>query len=548
MAKLFSNNSIYKRSLVKISAITILILLPLNICLFYNFSFLKKQEVQDQRRALEKIINHSLIKQSQYGDLIYSRAEAIEIGKKSGLIDIGICIKHNDIFERINETRCKGLTIPNTIITNDHALLGGKAFDLEFRWKIDELPLRQILIYSAITSFLILTFIILPVQLILLKNVLNEVNQETKKFLLNEFSSYHNQNIISQTPEEFKSIATLLSQASQRFREQTTEKLHSEIARRVSHDIRSPIAALNQLSPRIQLSSENENILFKKSLIRINEIADSFLEITSSNHKSSPTFEEINALIGEIVEEATLIEKEKCQISLSQEKDKLMAFIIPNYFKRILSNLINNSLESSNNFSNIEIHTSQVDKNIIITIRDNGNGIPKNILDKLGREEVTSKQKGNGIGFKHSLELLKEWQGDLKVISTGKNGTTIQIELLAQKEINKTEELSSPVKNLIVLVDDDELTRATWEMKAKKSGISLRTYKDVDSFKADINNIKKDDVLYIDSELGEIKGESLAAELHELGFQNISMASGHPPEKFAEYTFLKSVISKKAPF
>jgi len=85
-------------------------------------------------------------------------------------------------------------------------------------------------------------------------------------------------------------------------------------------------------------------------------------------------------------------------------------------------------------------------------------------------------------------------------------------------------------------------------MKAKKSNVAFKSYKDIDSFKADLTNISKEDILYIDSELGVEKGETLALELHNLGFKNISMASGHPPERFVEYKFLRSVISKKAPF
>lgn len=322
-----------------------------------------------------------------------------------------------------------------------------------------------------------------------------------------------------------------------------------ELSRRMFHDIRSPLATLNTVAEQFEASHSQEFSLLKNSITRINEIANSLL--AQSQQKSAvkkPDFFDCKNIIEEIVAEKKIEFRGTSSLMISAQNSE-RGFFIPSDFKRIISNLLNNAFEASkDSISIIKISIKQQGKKILVRIQDNGQGIPENILNKIGNEEVSSKQTGNGIGFKHSLELLKEWQGDLKVISTGKNGTTIQIELLAEKELSKIEEPSSSERNLIVLVDDDELTRATWEMKAKKGGINIRTYRDVDSFKADINKIKKDDVLYIDSELGDIKGESLAAELHELGFQNISMASGHPPERFAEYTFLKSVISKKAPF
>lgn len=192
----------------------------------------------------------------------------------------------------------------------------------------------------------------------------------------------------------------------------------------------------------------------------------------------------------------------------------------------------------------------QSNDKILITINDNGMGIPVKILKQLGQFEISSKNNGNGLGFKSALELLKEWQGDLRVVSTGINGTTICIELKAEKP--SMEEITSEDNNQLViktvLIDDDELTRTTWAMKAKKNNLPFKSYSNIDSFRADLSNISKEDILYIDSELGEVKGETLALELHNEGFKNLSMACGHPPERFAEYTFLRSVISKKVPF
>jgi len=52
--------------------------------------------------------------------------------------------------------------------------------------------------------------------------------------------------------------------------------------------------------------------------------------------------------------------------------------------------------------------------------------------------------------------------------------------------------------------------------------------------------------LYIDSELAEgAKGENIAAELHDKGFTDITMATGHGPDKFAHLPWLK--VSGKEP-
>jgi hypothetical protein len=88
----------------------------------------------------------------------------------------------------------------------------------------------------------------------------------------------------------------------------------------------------------------------------------------------------------------------------------------------------------------------------------------------------------------------------------------------------------------------------TWESKAKKKGISLQAFSSPESFYEIKNTIPKDSIIYIDSELGTVKGEDVALELHREGYLNISITSGHPPEKFKDFSFLQSVISKTAPF
>lgn len=324
-----------------------------------------------------------------------------------------------------------------------------------------------------------------------------------------------------------------------------------ELSRKMFHDIRSPLASLNAVAEQFEGSHSQELLLLRNSITRINDIANSLLEQT---HKKmslpKPTFTNVVQLVEHIIDEKKIEHKGQASIKLNAEMIE-NAFCIPNDFKRIISNLLNNAIEASTEgVSFVKVEIKQTGAIVSITIRDNGKGIPDEILKKLGSEEITSKALGNGIGFKNSLELLKEWQGDLRILETGKNGTVLLIELQAEKKKLISNEISeAPAKpKQIVLIDDDELTRTTWAMKAKRSNISLKTYGDINSFKADIGSISKDDVLYIDSELGEIKGEELAVELHDLGFTDLSIASGHPAERFSKFTFLRSVISKKAPF
>ena len=67
----------------------------------------------------------------------------------------------------------------------------------------------------------------------------------------------------------------------------------------------------------------------------------------------------------------------------------------------------------------VTVTTEQLPKEIKITIADNGNGIPQNIIDKIFQPFFTTKPTGSGTGLGLSLsyDIIKAHNGELKVES-----------------------------------------------------------------------------------------------------------------------------------
>ncbi|MFA5161906.1 MAG: HAMP domain-containing sensor histidine kinase [Elusimicrobiales bacterium] len=125
----------------------------------------------------------------------------------------------------------------------------------------------------------------------------------------------------------------------------------------------------------------------------------------------------------------------------------------------------------------------------------------------------------------------------------------ISIVATEQKPVMPETQSATAVGKTAVLVDDDPLVHMTWKMAAKANGITLKTYKNPDGLMADYAMLDLAIPIYIDSELGDnVKGEDIAQTLHDKGFTNLFMETGHPPDKFARLTFLKNVQSKEPPW
>ncbi|MDD2804905.1 MAG: ATP-binding protein [Elusimicrobiales bacterium] len=99
-----------------------------------------------------------------------------------------------------------------------------------------------------------------------------------------------------------------------------------------------------------------------------------------------------------------------------------------------------------------------------------------------------------------------------------------------------------------VLLDDDMLVQMNWKLAARAAGAEFSAYETPEELASGLDGAAKDTPLYIDSELGRgVRGEEVARELLEKGFTDLTLATGHPPERFAALTWLK-IAGKEPPW
>ena len=74
---------------------------------------------------------------------------------------------------------------------------------------------------------------------------------------------------------------------------------------------------------------------------------------------------------------------------------------------------------------------NKVGNNVEISVKDNGNGIPQKVLDKIFQPFFTTKPtgQGTGLGLSLSYDIVKAHNGDLKVKTKEKEGSEFIISL-----------------------------------------------------------------------------------------------------------------------
>jgi signal transduction histidine kinase len=338
--------------------------------------------------------------------------------------------------------------------------------------------------------------------------------------------------------------ATRYSEEDKRKNESRVNKL----ARQMSHDIRSPLATLNTVVEDMKNIDEESKALLRKSISRINEISNNLLEKSSGNNIeiSVPRIDQVEILsfLADILDQKRIEYKNvKIEINDMLNEYNVLTKVDKVEFNRVISNLINNSYESSSTeiILTVELHNKE---KIKISLNDNGIGIPASVIELLGKNEFTTKKTGNGLGIMHAVSSVKSWGGEFLIKSQKQGGAVVEI-ILPRVVVQP----SSIYENLTILLDNDELVRITWQFKAKKMTQNFLSFETFDELKKIIHLIPKNTDFYIDSDLGNsVKGEEIALNLHKNGFTQISMASGNNNEYFKNLTFLKCVKDKTPPW
>ena len=114
--------------------------------------------------------------------------------------------------------------------------------------------------------------------------------------------------------------------------------------------------------------------------------------------------------------------------------------IIPQDIGRVLLNLINNAFYAVNEKKKsagtdyeptVTLRTQKLGDKFLISVKDNGNGIPQKIADKIFQPFFTTKPtgQGTGLGLSLSYDIIKAHGGEIKVETKEGEGTIFIIQL-----------------------------------------------------------------------------------------------------------------------
>ncbi|SEM94402.1 Signal transduction histidine kinase [Mesobacillus persicus] len=203
-----------------------------------------------------------------------------------------------------------------------------------------------------------------------------------------------------------------------------------QMAASIAHEIKNPLSALKgftQLQQERDKQNENYYPIMLNEIDRINLIVSDLLILgkPTGATKSYASIEEILSYVVSINEPQA--SRQSIAIRTEIEEGLPYLYCDENQMKQVFLNLIKNSIESMMDGGNIDIKAKLIENQFIISVQDEGEGIPHEQIEKLGEPFYTSKPNGTGLGLMVTKKILEEHNGKLDISSSPKKGTRVTV-------------------------------------------------------------------------------------------------------------------------
>lgn len=254
-----------------------------------------------------------------------------------------------------------------------------------------------------------------------------------------------NENIDWQGDDELGSLVDAYNQMLQKLEESRAllakterESAWREMAKQVAHEIKNPLTPIKLSIQHLQATANFEDEAwrdrFKKTMGMITEQIESLNTIATefSDFAKMPKANPEPTNLSKAVESVSILFSEGNYIlNSSVESQNILSVIDSERFGRVLNNLVQNAKQAVQEKINPEVSINlYTESNMaILTVSDNGVGIPADIKPKIFEPNFTTKSSGTGLGLAICKQIIQQAGGQITFDSIPNVSTTFKVVL-----------------------------------------------------------------------------------------------------------------------
>ena len=318
-------------------------------------------------------------------------------------------------------------------------------------WAVQRMLIEKSEVYFLVGMTLIASFIGAAVSIFLLSPVFSSL-KHLKKQAQNIAGKDFSTEIETKGPIEFQELGQAFNDMSRNLQDTFQSLDESEQEKRMmiaqlSHDIKTPITSIQVTVEGILdgVIKEEERLHYLTTIgrqtERLNKLVEELDVLTLNAQPQDIADEEVEdvfldqLLIESMSEFQLQIEQEERDIYIQVKPESAKIKSYYDKLSRILVNLLNNAFKYSEPGTRIEVLAQLTEEELIISVRDEGQGIlPEDlekIFNRLYRVETSRNMKtgGHGLGLAIARELAHQLGGEITAESQYGLGSTFTFHL-----------------------------------------------------------------------------------------------------------------------
>ncbi len=228
-------------------------------------------------------------------------------------------------------------------------------------------------------------------------------------------------------------------------RQKKLSQIRSDFVSNMTHELKTPIATIALASEMLNdpnVPSDKKNYASLSSVIytqtkRLSLLVERTLQLAMFEHgRLRLTYKQCNfhAMANKVLDGFALqVESKGAHLARAFEATECTLLVDEVHFSNIFSNLVDNALKYSKENPLIVVSTRNENNNLLIQVRDNGIGIPKEDLKRVFEQFYRvhtgnlHNVKGFGLGLSYVKKIVEALDGKIWVESELGKGTTFSI-------------------------------------------------------------------------------------------------------------------------
>jgi len=247
---------------------------------------------------------------------------------------------------------------------------------------------------------------------------------------------YYKNDELNALARAYNRMILQIQDQKERLRFKASEEAWREMAKQVAHEVKNPLTPMKltiqnferKFDPQDPNVTERVKQMSKTMVDQIDVIAtvaSAFSEFAKLPEKNN----EVINLNSEVEDILRVFNDD--QIFVHTNKNNIMITMDRVFLSRIITNLVTNAKQAQSDdrklLVNVDIEQHQ--RRVIISVEDNGIGIPEDMFEKIFEPNFTSKNSGMGLGLSMVRKMVEDYKGEISVKSIVGKGSTFTITL-----------------------------------------------------------------------------------------------------------------------